>query len=157
MNSHKWFINNSSIFECVKCKFINMDVFARIDEERSIKNQEEENKKNRMVKTYRNKSPKLKSSECNQYTKKCLNCGNFYINKCYRCQRGNKNKPTFSQIRDENEMEQVKFVYNRSNKTVKNEKQVKAKNDLIKEWKCENCDKTNSGKYQFCVNCLKNK
>ena len=97
------------------------------------------------------------TGQYNQYTKKCLNCGNYYINKCYRCQRGNKNKPTFSQIRDENEMEQVKFVYNRSNKTVKNEKKVKAKNDLIKEWKCENCDKTNSGKYQFCVNCLKNK
>ena len=150
-------INNALTFECVKCKFINMEIFARIDEERSIKNQEEEIKKNRMAKTYRNKSPKLKSSEYNQYTKKCLNCGNYYINKCYRCQRGNKNKPTFSQIRDENEMEQVKFVYNRSNKTVKNEKKVKAKNDLIKEWKCENCDKTNSGKYQFCVNCLKNK
>ena len=150
-------INNSLTFECVKCKFINMEIFARIDQERSIKTQEEENKRNKIVKIAKNKSPKLRSNEYNQYTKKCLNCGNYYINKCLRCQDGNKNKPTFSQIRDENEMEQVKFVYNRSNKTVKNEKKVKAKNDLIKEWRCDNCQKINSGKYQFCVNCMKNK
>ena len=115
-------INNSSVFECVKCKFINMDIFARIDEERTIKSQEEEIKRNKMAKMNRKKSPKLRSNEYNQYTKRCLNCGNYYINKCHRCQNSNKNKPTYSQIRDENEMDVVKFVYNRANKTVQNER-----------------------------------
>ena len=150
-------INNSSIFECVKCKFINMDVFARIDEERSIKTREEETKRSRMTKTNKKKSPKLRNNEYNQYTKKCLNCGNFYINKCYRCQDAYKNKPTFSQIRDENELDVVKFVYNRASKTVKNENKLKEKNDLIKEWKCEYCNKTNSGNIEYCSKCLMNK
>ena len=150
-------INNSSIFECVKCKFINMYVFARIDEERSIKTREEETKRSRMTKTNKKKSPKLRNNEYNQYTKKCLNCGNFYINKCYRCQDAYRNKPTFSQIRDENELDVVKFVYNRASKTVKNENKFKEKNDLIKEWKCENCNKTNSGNIEYCSKCLMNK
>ena len=150
-------INNSSVFECVKCKFINMDIFARIDEERTIKSQEEEIKRNKMAKMNRKKSPKLRSNEYNQYTKRCLNCGNYYINKCHRCQNANKNKPTYSQIRDENEMDVVKFVYNRANKTVKNERKIKGKNDLIKEWKCEYCNKTNSGNIEYCSKCLMNK
>ena len=151
-------INNATTFECVKCKFINMEIFARIDEERSLRSQEEEKKKNTMVRKNINRSFKLKSGEYNQYTKKCLNCGNYYINKCYRCQDGNKNKPTFSQIRDENEMELVKFVYNRTNKTVKNEKKIKVKNDdLVIEWKCKYCQKKNTGKTTFCSKCLMNK
>ena len=147
-------INNSSVFECVKCKFINMDIFAKIDEERSRLSKE--NKSDKSVKINKNKSPKIKNQEYNQYTKKCLNCGNYFINKCYRCTDG-MNKGTFSQIRDENEMELVKFVYNRAVKTVKNEKKIKANEDLVKEWKCKYCQKKNSSKYQFCFGCQKNK
>ena len=54
-------------------------------------------------------------------------------------------------------MDQVKFVYNRAVKTIKNEKKVKAKNDIIKEWRCQYCQKKNSTKIQYCANCLMNK
>ena len=150
-------INNASTFECVKCKFINMDMFAKIDEEKSRMNQEIEKQNIKGIKLNKNKSPKTRQNfEYNQYTKKCLNCGNYFINKCNRCSDG-RNKATFSQIRDENEMDQVKFVYNRAVKTIKNEKKVKAKNDIIKEWRCQYCQKKNSTKIQYCANCLMNK
>ena len=65
---------------------------------------------------------------------------------------------TFSQIRDENDMDQVKFVYNRAVKTIKNEKKIiKDNNELIKEWRCQYCNKKNSTNIQFCSNCLMNK
>ena len=119
--------------------------------------QKKENKINKSGKLNKSKSPKLtKNYEYNQYTKKCLNCGNYFINKCYKCTE-NKNKGTFSQIRDESEMEQVKFVYNRTNRTVKSDKKIKTKKDIVKEWKCKYCDKKNKSKNQFCVNCLMNK
>ena len=150
-------INNAVTFECVKCKFINMDIFARIDEERNKINQKKYNKINKGGKLNKSKSPKLiKDYEYNQYTKKCLNCGNYFVNKCYKCTE-NKNKGTFSQIRDENEMEQVKFVYNRTNRTVKGDKKIIAKKEIVKEWKCKYCEKKNKSKNQFCVNCLMNK
>ena len=152
-------INNSKTFECVKCKFINMEIFARIDEEKSKINQEKEKQNNKGIKSHKNKSPKMKQNfEFNQYNKKCLNCGNYFINnKCYRCCDG-KNKITFSQIRDENDMDQVKFVYNRAVKTIKNEKKIiKENNELIKEWRCQYCNKKNSTNIQFCSNCLMNK
>ena len=67
-------INNSSVFECVKCKFINMDIFAKIDEERSRLSKE--NKSDKSVKINKNKSPKIKNQEYNQYTK--LNNTNIF-------------------------------------------------------------------------------
>ena len=153
-------INNSSTFECVKCKFINMDMFARIDEEKNARNKEEEKKSQKNNKLTKNKIHSRKNFEYNQYTKKCLNCGNYYIKQCYKCLKNNdKFKITFSQIRDEKEMDQVKFVYNRANKTIKDEKKIKEKknNELVKEWECQYCQKVNSSKNTFCVRCLFNK
>ena len=153
-------INNSSTFECVKCKYINMDIFARIDEEKNAKSKEVK-KTLRNLKSFKKNSPPRKNLEYNQYTKKCLNCGNYYIKICYRCQKNNndKYKVTFSQIRDENDMDQVKFVYNRDNRTIKNQKKIKEKeiNELVKEWECKYCRKVNSSKNTFCVNCKFNK
>ena len=54
-------------------------------------------------------------------------------------------------------MDEVKFVYNRANKTIKKEKKIKETNELIKEWRCQYCNKKNSTKIQFCSNCLMNK
>ena len=153
-------INNSSTFECVKCKYINMDIFARIDEEKNAKSKEVK-KTLRNLKSFKKNSPPRKNFEYNQYTKKCLNCGNYYIKICYRCQKNNndKYKVTFSQIRDENDMDQVKFIYNRDNRTIKNQKKIKEKeiNELVKEWECKYCRKVNSSKNTFCVNCKFNK
>jgi hypothetical protein len=105
-------INNPSTFECVKCRVIDMNIFAKIEEEKMAsvnKKGKDKNKKN--LRKTRSKSGSKKKYD--QFTKKCLNCGNYYINnKCNRCQAKNDNcKSTFSHIRDENEMDQVKFVY----------------------------------------------
>ena len=152
-------INNPSTFECVKCKLIDMGIFEKIDEEKNSKMNavnKDIGKKN--LRSARNKSGNKKKYVYDQYTKKCLNCGNYYINKCFKCHASNENsKGTFSQIRDENEMDQVKFVYNRASKTIRNENKDKSKLDILKEWKCKFCQKTNNGKNQFCIKCKMNK
>ena len=154
-------INNPSTFECVKCKLIDMGIFAKIEEEKNnqIRKFNEESGRKNLSKTTRSKSGNKRKREYDQYTKKCLNCGNYYINnKCYRCQISSDNsKGTFSKIRDENEMDQVKFVYNRASKTIRNENKKKGINEILKEWKCKICQKTNSGKNQFCIRCKMNK
>ena len=152
-------INNPSTFECVKCKLIDMGIFAKIEEEKNSKiNNNDDIGKKGNLRSARNKYGNKKKYEYDQYTKKCLNCGNYYINKCFRCHESSENsKGIFSQIRDENEMDQVKFVYNRASKTIRNEKKNKNNNDIIKEWKCKYCTKTNSGKDQFCLKCKMNK
>ena len=153
-------INNPSTFECVKCRLIDMGIFAKIEEEkmgRLNKKNKDKNKKN--LRSGKSRSGSKKKYEYNQYTKKCLNCGNFYINnKCFRCQGKSDNcKSTFSHIRDENEMDQVKFVYNRASKTIRNSNKKKFGNERLKDWKCKNCNKKNSGNIQFCSKCKMNK
>ena len=153
-------INNPSTFECVKCKLIDMGIFAKIEEEKNsqMKSFKDENGKKNGLRSNRSKSGNKRKKDYDQYTKKCLNCGNYYINKCYRCQISSDNsKGTFSQIRDENEMDQVKFVYNRASKTIRNENKKKESNEIVKEWKCKICSKSNSGKNQFCMKCKMNK
>ena len=152
-------INNPSTFECVKCKLIDMGIFAKIDDEKNERikkiNQKMEKK---AIKSNRSKSGNKKRNQFDQYTKKCLNCGNYYINKCFKCQESSENsKCTFSQIRDENEMDQVKFVYNRASKTIRNENKTKTNYGIYKEWKCKYCQKVNNGKFQFCIKCKMNK
>ena len=136
-----------------------MGIFEKIDEEKNSKMNavnKDIGKKN--LRSARNKSGNKKKYVYDQYTKKCLNCGNYYINKCFKCHASNENsKGTFSQIRDENEMDQVKFVYNRASKTIRNENKDKSKLDILKEWKCKFCQKTNNGKNQFCIKCKMNK
>ena len=152
-------INNPSTFECVKCKIIDMGIFAKIEEEKmnSMNKSKKEKDKNNL-KGLRNRSGNKRKNEYDQYTKKCLNCGNYYINKCFRCQGTNENsKSTFSHIRDENEMDQVKFVYNRASKTIRNKNKDKYKYEGVIEWKCKICQKKNYGKTQFCSKCKKNR
>ena len=152
-------INSPSTFECVKCKLIDMGIFAKIDDEKNEKLRQIKQKlEKKNVKSSRSKSGNKRRSQFNQYTKKCLNCGNYYINKCFKCQGNSENsKGTFSQIRDENEMDQIKFVYNRASKTIRNENKNKLKYEIYKEWKCKYCQKVNNGKYQFCIKCKMNK
>ena len=151
-------INNPSTFECVKCRVIDMNIFAKIEEEKMgslNKKSKDKNKKN--LRKTRSKSGNKRKYD--QFTKKCLNCGNYYINnKCNRCQAKSDNcKSTFSHIRDENEMDQVKFVYNRASKTIRNNNKRKPGNEGLKEWKCKQCNKKNSGSIQFCSGCKLNK
>ena len=54
-------------------------------------------------------------------------------------------------------MDQVKFVYNRASKTIRNENKKKESNEIVKEWKCKICSKSNSGNNQFCMKCKMNK
>ena len=153
-------INNPSTFECVKCRLIDMGIFAKIEEEKmSSLNKKNKDKNKKNLRSGKSRSGSKKKYEYNQYTKKCLNCGNFYINnKCFRCQGKRDNcKSTFSHIRDENEMDQVKFVYNRASKTIRNNNKKKYGYEGLKEWKCKKCNKTNSGNFQFCSKCKKNK
>ena len=153
-------INNPSTFECVKCKLIDMGIFAKIDEEKTNKMKQfnEDMTKKNNLRSVRNKSGNKRKNQFDQYTKKCLNCGNYYINKCFRCSKSNENsKGTFSQIRDENEMDQIKFVYNRASKTIRNEKKNRVNSDIFNEWICKYCLKKNSGKDQFCIKCKFNK
>ena len=153
-------INNPSTFECVKCKLIDMGIFAKIDEEKTnkIKKYNEEMEKKNNLRSARNKSRKKRKNLFDQYTKKCLNCGNYYINKCLICPKSYENsKGTFSQIRDENEMDQVKFVYNRASKTIRNENKNKINSDISHEWICKYCFKKNNRRDQFCIKCKFNK
>ena len=145
-------INNPSTFECVKCKFIDMGIFAKIEEEKNNNmNKTGEEKGKKKARTYRNKSGNKRKNEFDQFNKKCLNCGNSYINKCVRCQNVDTNsKGTFSQIRDEKDLDIVKYVYNRASTIIKNKNKNKEKNPLLKEWICKNCKKANIGKKQFC-------
>ena len=135
-----------------------MNIFAKIEEEKMAslnKKSKDKNKKN--LRKTRSKSGNKRKYD--QFTKKCLNCGNYYINnKCNRCQAKSDNfKSTFSHIRDENEMDQVKFVYNRASKTIRNNNKRKPGNEGLKEWKCKQCNKKNSGSIQFCSGCKLNK
>ena len=152
-------INNPSTFECVKCKFIDMDIFAKIEEEKNNnmnKILEEKGKKSERI--LRSKSGKKKRYHFDQYSKRCLNCGNCYINRCFKCQYAYDNsRATFQQIRDENELDQIKFVYNRASKTVRNENKTKSNNLILKKWECRFCHNTNKGISRFCVKCKKNK
>ena len=151
-------INNPSTFECVKCKLIDMGIFAKIDEEKTNSlNKKNQDSGKTVLRSARNKSGNKRYYVFDQYTKKCLNCGNYYINKCFKCRDNNENsKGTFSQIRDENEMEQIKFIYNRASTTIRKDKN-RAQNDNFKEWKCKYCQKTNNGKSLFCIKCKMNK
>ena len=54
-------------------------------------------------------------------------------------------------------MDQVKFVYNRASKTIRNKNKDKYKNEGVIEWKCKICQKKNYGKAQFCSKCKKNR
>ena len=54
-------------------------------------------------------------------------------------------------------MDQVKFVYNRASKTIRNENKKKDINEILKEWKCKICQKIKNGKNQFCIRCKMNK
>ena len=161
---NEWFctqcqnVNNISSFECSKCKNIDMNIFDLIENENSKTNKDtfyvgnrRKNKGETRKKTY------YTSNNDNQYDKKCLNCGNVYYNKCNFC----KNEKTFSQIRDENQMKLVNFVYNRPSKVSKRKNEIK-KNEIKinknneRRWKCNNCNNINE-KIDYCKFCKKNR
>ena len=157
-------INNPSTFECIKCKLIDMKIFAKIEEK---KNNLEKNNNNNKAKTTRfnnnfyNKKKYNRNIEYDQYTKKCINCGQYYVNKCNKCSKILENKTTFSKIRDENNMKLVHFVYNRINKPVINREKSSEKNMFMNspphEWKCLICNNFNSAERDYCTRCKKNK
>ena len=155
-------INNPSTFECIKCKLIDMKIFAKIEEKKNnlAKNNNIKSKTARFNNNFYPRKKYNRNIDYDQYTKKCLNCGQFYVNKCNKCSKILENKTTFSQIRDENNMEVVHFVYNRINKPITNrDKCYKLINSNfpIHEWKCLYCNNTNSGDIDYCVKCKKNK
>ena len=135
-----------------------MNIFDLIENENSKTNKDtfyvgnrRKNKGETRKKTY------YTSNNDNQYNKKCLNCGNVYYNKCNFC----KNEKTFSQIRDENQMKLVNFVYNRPSKVSKRKNEIK-KNEIKinknneRRWKCNNCNNINE-KIDYCKFCKKNR
>ena len=137
-------INNSSTFECVKCRTVDMEVFDRIENEKMSSNLSPAHIRSFNFSKFKNLDTKTNQTTTSRYfnseienMKQCINCNRPYKTKCDQCSK--TSKTSYQKIRDSN-------VFNNNKKT---------KKDKI-TWKCSFCS-TNNLYSDFCKNCKKNR
>ena len=142
-------INNSSSFECVKCKMVDMDVLDKFEAGKgstfhSVMVVKHDRSKNGSAVATKNK--KMFYWYDMNGVKKCINCKRPFNNKCEYCEGDSQ---TYQMIRDEN--------YGR--KIGRKGDNVKGVGNGVRKgamWKCGYCE-TNNMYGDFCRGCKKNR
>ena len=141
-------INNSSSFECVKCKMVDMDVLDKFETGKSggfhsvmiVKNDKGKNASAAM------KNKRMFDWYDMSGVKKCINCKRPFNNKCEHCEGDSQ---TYQMIRDENYRKKLE----------KKGDNVKGMGNGVRKgamWKCGYCE-INNMYGDFCRKCKKNR
>lgn len=138
-------INNSSTFECIKCRTVDMEEFDKIENEKnqsaSPNHQRNSVKYNKNIIDSKKKMKGFYIYEV-ENMKQCINCNRPFLHKCDYCDKNSKH--SYQKIRD------PKVINNKIEKKIKCN--VKKENVT---WKCSFCQ-TNNIYSDYCKNCKRN-
>ena len=150
-------INNSSTFECLKCKTVDMEAFDMIE---NLKNSEKDLPVVKAVQDNKKKTRPSLRKKIDIFAnepdmKKCINCGAGYYTKCENCKQFSKN--TFQDVEDEKKDTDLNVKVKKTTRVHGIMKRRSIVNDKYKwMWQCSYCE-THNFHTDFCKKCKRNK